>query len=171
MQLCSSVASGLGSKIVLSPAVKALAPAALAVSLVAASWSYGYSRGKAEIQARLDSYQASVSLSNARAQTELTAKFQTVLQDRENNLEALRAERGALLVSLRNRQPKPAPSSSQSSIATEPAALASCGPEQLYRENAEFLAGLAADAETVRVELLNTRAAYEKAGQVLADAP
>lgn len=168
---CLSVALRPGAEaVVLAFIRKALLPAAV-VGALASSYSYGHHNGSAVVQAKLDSYQAMVAQSNARAQTELTAKFQTVLQDRENNLQALRTERDALLVSLRNRKPRPEQSSSSSTSSGSNVAgaisITGCSPRELYREDAEAFAEVATDAEEVRQELLSTRAAYENARAAL----
>lgn len=141
---------------------------AVATSLLLACWFHGYSQGKDKSKKDLLSYKAEVALENAKTQSRIEAEFQTTLLERENSLQNLRNERDSLLVSLRNRQPRPQPPSSTSSNAPEPAALTSCSPKQLYREDAEALAELAGDAEAVRQELISTRAMYSSVRDAMA---
>lgn len=133
---------------------------ALAVSLLFACWVHGYNQGKDKSKKDLLAYKAEIATANAKSQSRMAADFQTIILERENSLQNLRNERDSLIVSLRNRQPRPQSPSSTSSSTSEPTSTTSCSPKQLYREDAEALAELAGDAEAVRQELISTRAMY-----------
>jgi hypothetical protein len=73
------------------------------------------------------------------------------------------AERDALVRELRRRAARPTgymPAAAQAAGA-QPAA--GCSADQLYREDAEGLVGIAADAELVRASLMECRGAYRAA--------
>lgn len=145
-----------------------VAPAAIALLLLAGVWANGYSTGKQSAKQEIQAYKADSALANSKAQTKLASEFQTILLERENSLQNLRNERDSLIISLRNRQPRPQSTSSTGGGAPEPATSTSCSPKQLYREDAEALAELAGDAEAVRRELLSTRAMYSSARDAMA---
>ena len=140
-------------------------------SLLSSLW-LGYSQGSSRVQAKFDQYKALsesnnalVAEQNAQAQARVATSFQQTLERRQSEVQNLTAQRDALLVSLRNRPSRQEPSvtsrTSEGNSTTSPTTVTACGPEQLYREDAEFLARFAADAEAVRQELLGTRDAYE----------
>lgn len=140
-----------------------LSSCAIAAVLLASCWLHGYYQGKDVSKSDLVAYKAEIALANSKAQSRISSDFQTTLLERENSLQNLRNERDSLLVSLRNRtsRSKPPAISSTGSNAAETTGPTGCSPQQLYREDAEFLARFAADAETIRQELISTRRAYE----------
>ena len=145
--------------------------------LLACFW-FGYQQGSSRVQAKFDQYKASVSSEsalaaerNALAQAEVSSSFQKTLEWKQSEVQKLSLERDALLSRLRNRPSREASGdtsgASQGDGTTHPTGVTGCSPEQLYREDAEFLARLAADAEEVRLELLNTRDTYTRTKEVL----
>lgn len=140
--------------------------AILTVASILASLWFGYSQGSNNVQSKFDQYKASAAQQNAEAQIKVSSSHSKILEEKARELQTVSNQRDALLVRLRER-----PTREQSAVAssspvegssnTEAASVTACGPDQLYREDAEFLANLASDAETVRQELISTRNAYE----------
>lgn len=148
-------------------------PGVLALGLLGALWSHGRSTGYDKAEAELAQYKARAAQANATAQSQISTKFQTTLENHARELQTLTAERDALLIRVRNRASRAEagtnPSPGQSSATTEPTHSTACGPDQLYREDAEFLIHFASDAEAVRQELLSTRRLYESAREALSN--
>lgn len=131
----------------------------------------GYLAGSSLERSRFETYKASLIQNTARSQIQITHDYTRLLEDRNRALQSLTTERDALLGRLRNRPSRP---TTRTDTYTGPetadpgaTSFAGCGPEQLYRENAEDLARLSADAEQVRLELLRTRESYDSIRQAV----
>ena len=72
-------------------------------------------------------------------------------------------ERDALARELRRRPERPANYVPPAAAVAGAEPAPSCSGDQLYRDDGEFLAGLAAAADTVRASLMECRAAYDAA--------
>lgn len=98
------------------------------------------------------------------AQKKLQEQADKASKDKQDAIQAADAKYSALLDSLRKRQSRP--SQARPSATTEVAS--SCTGAQLYREDAEFLAGEAARADKVTIERDYYYERYEDARNLLA---
>lgn len=95
------------------------------------------------------------------AEDNLEAELQSTRKERNERVKALSATIGNLRNELRNRPYRPTDNS------TTPQSGTTCTGAQLYREDAEFLAGEAARAESVRIERDYYYEVYENARKEL----
>lgn len=72
-------------------------------------------------------------------------------------------ERDAVVRELRRRAERPADYVPPAATAAGAEPAPSCSADQLFRQDAEVAVGIAADADTVRVSLMECRAAYDAA--------
>ena len=155
--------------------LKRALPAILVLGVLAWSWTNGQESGYSKANAEFTTYKAQAAQANAKAQIQISAKFQTTLEERARELQDLTAERDALLSRVRNRPSRASTAASSSpsegSTTARITPVISCGPDQLYREDAEFLVRFAADAEEVRKELISSRQIYENARAALLSQP
>jgi hypothetical protein len=93
--------------------------------------------------------------------TESTWKVKTaqIVKDKDNEIQAIDAERDAALAKLRNRPRRPAPGTAQSPANGE--AASGCTGARLFGDDAEFLIREAARADTIRVALNACYAQYD----------
>ena len=98
------------------------------------------------------------------AQKQLQDKADQALKDKQDAIKTADAKYASLLDSLRKRQNRPA--QTRSSTTTE--VTGTCTGAELYREDAEFLAGEAARADKVTIERDYYYERYEDARNLLA---
>jgi len=170
----------LGSMILVNPLIGRIVMIAVLFSSLVLGALYinhqGYQRGyaaaQAEGRAEMDAYK----VAQAKAIADITAKNRAeeerlatqILQDhvrKEIEIQAINEHHQRVLSSLRERAPRnpPKPDTSKDPTAAAPqcAGTGSTGAE-LSREDAEFLVGEAAGADTLREALKSCRRAYER---------
>ena len=86
-------------------------------------------------------------------------KAAQIVKDKDNEIQAIDAERDAALAELRNRPRRPAPGTAQSPANGE--AASGCTGAELYRDDAELALREAARADTIRVALKACYAQYD----------
>ena len=86
-------------------------------------------------------------------------KAAQIVKDKDNEIQAIDAERDAALAKLRNRPRRPAPGTAQSPANGE--AASGCTGARLFGDDAEFLIREAARADTIRVALNACYAQYD----------
>jgi hypothetical protein len=144
----------------------------IAVALLFLAYQAGLDAGRQKIQAIWDGER----IEQARQRAEALRKTRLREMDLQMTIDRLRgdhhetvvritAERDTALRELRRRPERPAgyvPAAAQAA-GSEP--TPSCSGTQLWRDDAEFLVRLAADADAVRAALTECRAAYDSASQ------
>lgn len=86
-------------------------------------------------------------------------KAAQIVKDKDNEIQAIDAERDAAIAELRNRPRRPAPGTAQSPANGE--AASGCTGARLFGDDAEFLIREAARADTIRVALNACYAQYD----------
>ena len=146
----------------------------LAIGLAAGGGYYkGNSAGKAEVQQAWDKEKAEQYAQYAKAMEEAVEKQQQLQmgadklrQEKDREIRDITARNTALANSLRDRQSRPAtPTSSVSGAAS--AGQSACTGKQLYREDGEFLVGVAREADELRAALKQCYAQYDAARQTV----
>lgn len=136
------------------------------------TWRDGYDVGQDEMLARWNSERIEQSRAKAAALLKLRQQ-ELVLQstidrlkrEHHETLQRLAAERDDLVHQLRRRPERPSGYLPAAAQAASPVAATTCSADQLYREDATALVGLAADADQVRAALTECRNAYDAASQ------
>jgi len=139
--------------------------AVLAVGVAGAGGLYqGHKLGKAEVQQQWDKEKAEQLAEYAKAQEEARAKEQALQanadklrKEKDAEIRNINARATALSNSLQQRQTREAGSLSSSSGARP----ASCSGKELYREDGEFLVGIAREADELRSALKQCYSQYE----------
>ena len=130
----------------------------------------GIKAGRDEVTVEWQADRIAQARANAAAQLRAREREQTLRETVDHlrgeygqKIQRITVERDALVRELRRRPERPADyvPPAAAVAGTEPAA--SCSGDQLYRDDGEFLAGLAASADTVRASLMECRAAYDAA--------
>lgn len=153
--------------------------AAICAGLVATSCTTGYQRDKArltlaELKAEVQQKEATRSevarLAEAgrrQSERDLATTLNTIQRKKTDEIRRLQRDADDLRLSLLNRPERPAPGGGALPADTGPAM--GCTGAQLYRGDAQLLAGYAERAETVRQRLASCQAEYDAA--VKATAP
>jgi hypothetical protein len=147
--------------------------AVLAIGAAATGGYYvGKDDGKAEIQQAWDKEKATQYAQYAKAMEESVEKQQQLQmgadrlrQEKDREIRDVTARNTALANSLRDRQTRPAQTSSVSSTAS--VGSSACTGKELYREDGEFLVRFAREADELRVALKQCYAQYEAARQTV----
>lgn len=133
-------------------------------------WANGFVAGRAEVQAAWDAeriewarVRAEALLKSRQREVALQATVDRLRGEHHEAIHRVTAERDALVRELRRRAARPAGYLPATDPAAGPEPAASCSADQLYREDAEGLVGIAADAELVRASLMECRGAYRAA--------
>lgn len=149
----------------LSEQIIAAVAAFLAVGLIGYS-SYHHVRqlGYNEAVAKYEKQMAEDKKKTDAAQAQLQSKADQAAKDKQDAIQAADIKYTALLDSLRKRTRRPAQTGSGTTAAT----TGTCTGAELYREDAEFLAGEAARADKVTIERDFYYERYEYARSVLA---
>lgn len=137
----------------------------IAVGVAGASGLYqGHKLGKAEVQQAWDKEKAEQLAAYAKAQEEARAKEQELQanadqlrREKDAEIRNINARATALSNSLQQRQTREAGSLSSSS-GTRPSG---CTGKDLYREDGEFLIGIAREADELRSALKQCYSQYE----------
>lgn len=150
---------------------------ALACAVVAA-WAYrtGHTTGAAAVTADWMTERAETARATSKAlerRIEAETKLQeTIDADRKTyraRLAAVAADRDRLADSLRHRPERPASGANLPDPAAAGAGPAACTGAQLYRDDGEFLARVAADADRLRAAVEHCAAAYDAVRRELMD--
>jgi hypothetical protein len=141
--------------------------ALLALFLV---YEMGHTDGKREVQARWDverieqARQRADALRKARLrEMDLQMTIDRLRGDHHETVARITAERDTALRELRRRPERPAGYVPTAAQAAGSESAPACSGTQLWRDDAEFLVRLAADADIVRASLNECRAAYDEA--------
>jgi hypothetical protein len=148
-----------------------------AVLAIGAAAVGGYHTGKesgmAEVQQAWDKEKTAQYAQYAKAmeesveiQQQLQMGADKLRQEKDREIRDITARNTALANSLRDRQSRPAtPTSSVSGSAS--AGQSACTGKQLYREDGEFLVGVAREADELRIALKQCYAQYDAARQTV----
>lgn len=147
-----------------------LALLAAALLLGWAVWSDGRDTGRYEIlkewdQQRLADAQANAAAARRARQVEagLQARYERMRKAHAEELDRLHRRHAATVDSLRHRPERPADYLPAAAPAAQLEPAAGCGADRLFRNDGEFLAGLARSADEAVASLHECRAAYESA--------
>ena len=140
--------------------------AVLAIGAAATGGYYvGKDDGKAEIQQAWDKEKAAQYAQYAKAMEESVEKQQQLQmgadrlrQEKDREIRDVTARNTALANSLRDRQTRPTQTSSVSSTAS--VGSSACTGKDLYREDSEFLVGIAREADELRIALYHCYKQY-----------
>ena len=148
--------------------------AVLAIGAVAAGgYHTGRNSGMAEVQQAWDKEKTAQYAQYAKAmkesveiQQQLQMGADKLRQEKDREIRDITARNTALANSLRDRQSRPTtPTSSVSGSAS--AGQSACTGKQLYREDGEFLVGVAREADELRAALKQCYAQYDAARQTV----
>ena len=148
-----------------------------AVIAIGAAAAGGYHTGKesgmAEVQQAWDKEKTAQYAQYAKAMEESVEKQQQLQmgadklrQEKDREIRDITARNTALANSLRDRQSRPAANSSTVSSAAS-VGQSACTGKQLYREDGEFLVGVAREADELRAALKQCYAQYDAARQTV----
>lgn len=145
--------------------VSLIAAGVLAVTALGAGL-FGYSQGAKSVQAELDAYRAATAMAQEQLreqalarERDLQAKAEQVKKELGREKTRLAAVQRELADSLRKRPDRPS-EPGLPAPAGDRNAPAGCTGSELYRGDAQFLIGLAARADTLRLQLAACQAAY-----------
>ena len=134
----------------------------------------GNSAGKAEVQQLWDKEKADQYAEYAKGQEaarqkeqQLQTQADRLRRDKDAEIRNINARATALANSLRDRNSRASETNSSASVAGTGQAGTRCTGAELSREDAEFLAGEAARADSLRTALRQCVAQYEAASQKL----
>ena len=139
----------------------------VAIGVAGAGGLYqGHQLGKAEVQQQWDKEKAEQYAQYAKAQEEARAKEQELQanadklrKEKDAEIRNITARANALSNSLQQRQTRPTETSSLPS--SSGARSISCTGKELYREDGEFLIGIAREADELRTALKQCYTQYE----------
>lgn len=142
---------------------------ALAVFWLASAGWVGYVQGAKSVRAELDAYRAATAMAQEQLRTDALAR-ERVLQAKADEARKevtrektrLAAVQRELADSLRKRPDRPSDGGVPAPAGDRDAAP-SCTGAELYRGDAQFLVGLAARADAIRLQLATCQAAYGEA--------
>jgi hypothetical protein len=148
--------------------------AVIAIGVAAAGgYHTGKEAGMAEVQQAWDKEKTAQYAQYAKAMEESVEKQQQLQmdadklrQEKDREIRDIAARNTALANSLRDRQSRPAASTSSVS-STAGAGQSACTGKQLYREDGEFLVGVAREADELRAALKQCYAQYDAARQTV----
>jgi hypothetical protein len=143
----------------------------LAIGLAAGGGYYkGNSAGKSEVQQAWDREKTEQYAAHAKALEEAVEKQQQLQmeadklrQEKDSEIRNINARATALANSLRDRQSRPTQTSAVPSAAS--VGSSACTGKQLYREDSEFLVGIAREADELRIALNQCYKQYNAARQ------
>jgi hypothetical protein len=143
----------------------------LAVGAAAGGGYYkGNSAGKSEVQQAWDKEKAEQFAEYAKAQEEarlreqeLQANADKLRKEKDAEIKTINARAAALSNSLRDRQARPAKTSTVSS--TTSVGSSACTGKELYREDGEFLVRISREADELAAALKQCYAQYDAARQ------
>lgn len=141
----------------------------LALVLAASHWK-AYHLGAAGVKAEWNAEKLEVARRSAKlieaniAKTNtLQERADTIRRVKDAEIERIRDERDAALISLRNRPDRPSDADLSKDASVGPA----CTGRSLFHEDADFLVREAARADEQRLQLAKCQDAYESARQVI----
>ena len=133
-----------------------------------AAWSDGRDTGRYETlkewdQQRLADAQANAAAAHRARQVEagLQARYERMRKAHAEELDKLHRRHAATVDSLRHRPERPADYVPATAPAAQLEPAAACSADRLFRNDGEFLAGLARSADEAVASLHECRAAYE----------
>ena len=148
-----------------------------AIVAIGAAAVGGYHAGKdsgmAEVQQAWDNEKTAQYAQYAKAmeesveiQQQLQMGADKLRQEKDREIRDITARNTALANSLRDRQSRPAPNTSSMS-STASVESSACTGKDLYREDGEFLVGIAREADELRAALKQCYAQYDAARQTV----
>ena len=148
-----------------------------AIVAIGAAAVGGYHTGKdsgmAEVQQAWDKEKTAQYAQYAKAmeesveiQQQLQMGADKLRQEKDREIRDITARNTALANSLRDRQSRPAPNTSSMS-STASVESSACTGKDLYREDGEFLVGIAREADELRAALKQCYAQYDAARQTV----
>jgi hypothetical protein len=148
-----------------------------AIVAIGAAAVGGYHTGKdsgmAEVQQAWDKEKTAQYAQYAKAmeesveiQQQLQMGADKLRQEKDREIRDITARNTALANSLRDRQSRPAPNTSAMS-STASIESSACTGKDLYREDGEFLVGIAREADELRAALKQCYAQYDAARQTV----
>lgn len=148
--------------------------AAVAIGAAAVGgYHTGKESGMAEVQQAWDKEKTAQYAQYAKAmeesveiQQQLQMGADKLRQEKDREIRDITARNTALANSLRERQSRPATNSSAVSSAAS-VGQSACTGKQLYREDGEFLVGIAREADELRAALKQCYAQYDAARQTV----
>ena len=130
----------------------------------------GLDAGRAEIQAKWDRQRIADAAATVQANLQARAREQAlqfaadnIRQEKTREIADLNRRHAALVDSLRHRPDRPADYLPATSQAAGTGPVASCGADQLFRQDAAVALGIARDADLVRIALQQCHAQYQAA--------
>ena len=142
---------------------------ALAVFWLASAGRVGYVQGAKSVRAELDAYRAATAMAQEQQREQaltreraLQAKADEARKEVTREKTRIAAVQRDLADSLRKRPDRPS-EPGLPAPAGDRDAPAGCTGAELYRGDAQFLVGLAARADTLRLQLATCQAAYGQA--------
>lgn len=127
----------------------------LILVMTAAAYFKGYYKGKSVVQSEWDKVVAEQTIKTVEVERDLRTKIDTVVEDKNREIARIKRSHASIVAGLQQRPERDSVSSS-----TE--APQNCSGTGLYREDAGFLAGEAARADEVTIELLSCYKAYDE---------
>jgi len=142
--------------------------AVVTLVLLAGAWWKGYGSGKENVQRDWDADRAQQQMAHTKmlglvrkAEQQLQQAADQHQKEKRHALDRLTRQHRAVLDSLRDRPQRPAAAGAVSGGAGSPKGQPGCTGAELHREDAEFLVGEAARADTLRAELEACYAGYD----------
>lgn len=133
-----------------------------AAALLWAVWHDGYDAGSDAVMTEWQAERADALIATRQREMDLESTVSRLRGEHDETVNRIAAERDAVVRELRRRPERPAGHMPATEIAgAQPGAA--CSADQLYREDATALVGLAADADAVRSALTECRSAYDAA--------
>lgn len=130
---------------------------------------FGYTQGAKSVQAELDAYCAATAMAQEQQRADALTRERALqananrlrkeMNDEKNRLAAVQRD---LAVRLQDRADRPSDAGVPAPAGDRDAAP-SCTGAELYRGDAQFLVGLAARADAIRLQLATCQAAYNEA--------
>ncbi len=152
---------------------RAIAALLIAAALAIAGWAIhesGLDAGRAEIQSKWDQQRITDAAATVQANLQARAREQAlqfaadkIRQEKTHEIADLNRRHAALIDSLRHRPDRPADYLPATTQAANTGPAASCGADQLFRQDAAVALGIARDADLVRIALQQCHAQYQAA--------
>lgn len=133
-----------------------------AAALLWAVWHDGYDAGSDAVMTEWQAERADALIATRQREVDLESTVSRLREEHHETVNRIAAERDAVVRELRRRPERPAGHMPATEIAgAQPGAA--CSADRLYRDDGEFLAGLARSADEAVAGLNECRAAYAAA--------
>ena len=124
--------------------------------IVCGAYFKGYYKGKANLQAEWDKVVAEQTLKSVETERSMQRKVDTVVEEKNREIARIKRSHAAVVAGLQQRTERPA------ELPASPETAQNCTGSDLYRQDAEFLAGEAARADEYAIELQSCYRAYDE---------